>query len=87
MFNVLDLELTPDKSRVLRSANGYRIKYINKKGKVKSRSQCKECENLGVVQIGLGYGMAHCCEREDGWREFSGQTDKECKLYIEKESE
>lgn len=77
------LELTPDKSKVITSKNGsIKIVYVNKVGKVKKREECKQCKYLSKVQIGLGWGITHCCDvSPKGWKEFDGITERKCKLF------
>jgi hypothetical protein len=81
------IELTPEKTQVVRKGNSIRIKHIGKKGKVARREQCNSCSYLDKYQAGLGFAILPCCSREDGWREMWGNTTRKCKAYKPKAEE
>lgn len=82
------LEITPEKTRVIQSKNALKIVHINKAGKIKRRECCDVCVHRGKVQLGLGYGMYRCCDKDwgtKGWREFNGFSSRKCKDFKEKQ--
>lgn len=84
-FDLLSqIELTPEKTKVVRKGNSISIKHVGKKGKVSHREQCDSCACLDKYQAGLGFVVLPCCSREDGWREMWGETTRQCKAYKQK---
>lgn len=84
---MLNLELTPDKSKIVQKGNIIKIKYIGKKGAIKARNTCKDCKYVSIVQIGLGFALVPCCCKVEGeWRELSGWTKRKCDAFIEQET-
>lgn len=84
---MLNLELTPDKSKVVQKGDTITIKYVGKKRSIKARNTCKDCKHVSIVQIGLGFTLVPCCCKVEGeWRELSGWTERKCGAFIEKET-
>jgi len=84
-FDLLGMiNISPDKSKIVRKGNMISIKHVNKKGDVKKREQCDSCSHLDKYQAGLGYAFMPCCSREDGWRAMWGETTRKCKFYDKK---
>lgn len=73
-----------DKTKIKITPNGMRVININKKGTIKRRQECAACKRRSYYQAGI-LCVLSCCEREDGWRSFEGETTRKCKYFLPRE--
>lgn len=85
-LDLLGVNITPDKTEVAQSSNSISVKNKGCKGVVKKREECKTCKRVGLYQAGI-LALLPCCNRDNGWRKFSGKTDAKCKHYLNEELE